>query len=734
MIELGKSSLIIGLICGVTSLSFYGLNIKQQRNWFTYARISYALMTIAILLSAAALMILLLKHQFQVQYVYENSSRDLPLFYLISAFWAGQEGSFLLWTLLSAGVGIPLIFMTQIYDNEDKVLFNYLLIEVVLILITIKSSPFKTFSQTPLDGAGLNDLLQNLWMVIHPPLIFLGYALYGTLYALAIAALWKGQYEEWIRPALPWTLMAWLALGIGIMLGGVWSYKTLGWGGYWAWDPVENASLIPWLTGTALFHGMILQLQRRRMQRTNFLLAIISFLLILYGTFLTRSGILANFSVHSFTNLEFDSIVLGLIAFFLLYGGYFYSSHSRQIPISKSSIAILSKEFSVIIVIGLLIISSSFVFMGTSSPILTGLLGKASNVTADFYNTTHIPIGILLAVFIGICPLVNWQRTTKKQLLLQLLVPLLLALVITALAIKAGSKNPVALLFIFASCFAIFSNAVLMLKSRLRKRVPWSSSLSHMGFGFLVIGIIVSSLFDDSKTVNLAENHPVEIHNYRFTFKGVHVLPDGRNQMVIELQQKKSISVATPTMYYSKRNEGVMAEPYVYRTLLEDIYISPLEYRPGIPRGVYRLIKGTPEQIGNYVFTFMRFRFPPVSSPMHGMMIEAEIQVVKTGAQKSAPHVIRPRFVAMSLPTEQKPVTLQNGEISLRILQVNADPPGSIVVSIEGIADEAVRQNVPAQLLVEISRKPLINFLWLGMVCIVVGGLIAVRRRIGELK
>jgi len=192
----------------------------------------------------------------------------------------------------------------------------YVLVHTVLMVLLLRATPFRLLPVVPVDGAGLNPLLQDPWMVIHPPIVFIGYALYAVPFVYAMSALARDEYSEWAKPALAWTVAAWLFLGAGIIIGAKWAYATLGWGGYWGWDPVENASLVPWLSGAALMHTLIVQRERGKMVRTNIVLAVVSFMLIAYATFLTRSGVLSDFSVHSFASLGLSSCLVSACVLF----------------------------------------------------------------------------------------------------------------------------------------------------------------------------------------------------------------------------------------------------------------------------------------------------------------------------------------------------------------------------------------------------------------------------------
>jgi cytochrome c-type biogenesis protein CcmF len=239
---------------------------------------------------------------------------------------------------------------------------------------------------TPMDGQGLNPLLQNPWMVIHPPVMFIGYASLGIPFAFAIAALWMQRYDEWTKVSMPWVLLSLGSLGTAIMLGGYWAYETLGWGGYWGWDPVENASLVPWLATLALTHGMLLQRGRGRFRRLNLVLAIASFLLVVYATFLTRSGVLADFSVHSFVDLGITGMLVFNMGFFLLMSVGLLLYRWREIPAEVGDEPFISRTIFFVVGILLTILIGVVVLFGTSAPLISRLWGAPAQVGPDFYN------------------------------------------------------------------------------------------------------------------------------------------------------------------------------------------------------------------------------------------------------------------------------------------------------------------------------------------------------------
>ncbi|HYV40993.1 MAG TPA: cytochrome c biogenesis protein CcsA, partial [Thermoanaerobaculia bacterium] len=322
------------LLAGLASIYFYFRADRGQAEALSLARSAYMAFATCIVAAAGTLMALLLQHRFDISYVNSYSSRDLPIYFLISTFWAGQEGSFLLWCFWGAIIG--LFVWRSAREQEAPVMIVYLSTFIGIVAILCKQSPFKLLPPpAPADGVGLNPLLQDPWMVIHPPVMFSGFASLSVPFAFAIAALWKKRWDGWVTRAIPWALFTFLALGTAVLMGGYWAYKTLGWGGYWGWDPVENTSLVPWLCTVALVHGMFLQRARKRHRKVNLIVACFAYLTILYGTFLTRSGILADFSVHSFIDLGITAWLVGILLGFVGLSALCIAWRWREIPVTQ---------------------------------------------------------------------------------------------------------------------------------------------------------------------------------------------------------------------------------------------------------------------------------------------------------------------------------------------------------------------------------------------------------------
>ncbi|MGZ6972034.1 MAG: cytochrome c biogenesis protein CcsA, partial [Thermoanaerobaculia bacterium] len=413
-----------------------------------FARRLYYAYVFSVLLASFLLLTRLLSHDFRISYVASYSGRDLPFYYLFSTFWAGQEGSFMLWLFWGSIIG--LFVLRSAKEQEAPVMIVYIASFIGIVAILVKQSPFRFLAQIPPDGQGLNPLLQDPWMVIHPPVMFSGFASLSVPFAFAIGALWMKRWDGWVVRAMPWALFTFVTLGTAILMGGYWAYKTLGWGGYWGWDPVENTSLVPWLATVALVHGMFLQKMRAKHRKINIILAILAFCCILYGTFLTRSGVLADFSVHSFIDLGITGWLVGIILVFLVGGLGLLAWRWREIPVvpevdastgKEKEEPFLSRSVLFILSVTLFCASGLVILLGTSAPILTRIAGKASQVATSFYNVTHRPIAGLMALLLLLVPYLSWRGESGKSVIRKALVPGVVGLLSIGVFFAAGVRG-----------------------------------------------------------------------------------------------------------------------------------------------------------------------------------------------------------------------------------------------------------------------------------------------------
>jgi len=353
------------------------------------------------------LWLLIFENDFSVEYVASYSSTTLPTIYKISAFWAGQQGSFLLWLLVHAIIGAVLTFRR----TSTAALGIYFLLQSILVLLVLAKSPFAEHSAQVFEGVGLNPLLQDFWMAIHPPIIFVGYALLAVPFALSVGSLLtEAASRSWLEEARKWTLAAWAFLGAGIFIGGYWAYKVLGWGGYWGWDPVENSSLVPWLLAAVLLHLINLARKKSAVLSVAHVAATFTYALVIYGTFLTRSGILGDFSVHSFAGSNIGLSIALANALILIGGLVIIFIKAKDFPQGKMYDAHGESSFAILLGCLLIIFIAAIVWIGMSMPLLSQLFGEAAAVDTDFYVKSTAPIALTLAALM-IYTFVKFGRT-----------------------------------------------------------------------------------------------------------------------------------------------------------------------------------------------------------------------------------------------------------------------------------------------------------------------------------
>jgi cytochrome c-type biogenesis protein CcmF len=744
MSNLGELTIWLGLIAiGISSGCYWLLNSREEDvlawNVARYSFIGFvALMTLA----SIYLMLAVLKHEFIYSYVTNYSSRDLPLQYLISSFWAGQEGSFLLWVLLGAWLGIFLMHMAG--DMEPQVMFIYNLNNLFLTILLIKQSPFKMLTAAPPDGQGLNMLLQDPWMVIHPPVVFLGYAAFTIPFAYAVAALWRREYDNWIRLALPWTVFAFVSLGAGIIIGGYWSYKVLGWGGYWGWDPVENASLLPWLVGIALMHSMILQQTRGKLRKTNFVLAAFSFLLIIYCTFLTRSGILADFSVHSFQDLGITGWLVFFMFAFLALTLWFFASRAREIPVSKKgeNFSYFSREFGLIAAMIILCLSAVITGVGTSAPLITRLAEKASKVSTEFYVDTNMPLAILMVLLLSFVPLLAWGKNNFSKLSRKLIWALVGAVVSWIITLYYGYPGMAVLVLAILAGGATGMNLHLAIKL-IRKKITMSAgAIAHLGVGLMFVGIIASSVYDRSEKLLLAQGTVKPALGYEMKFHGPEYSEEPRGvrlDLPVNVKKGNTEFIAQPDIRSENSPDGQgrrFTRPHIRRGLVSDLYISPVEFKPGgdetsSTAKELELKKQQKLQFQDYEITFTGFDISGMTAGQEqdqGVSVGADLVVSYKGEDPVAmkPVVIKGKDGWSSVPARLP----GPAEAYLALTQIEASA-GIIVLDYQGPAstpDKTAEKSPPA-IIAEVSIKPGMTVLWLGTFLILLGGGIGVARR-----
>ena len=445
MTLLGQFALWTAFLVGVWGswLAFSGRWQDRPELVGTITRTTYALL-LCLAVAAAALWVGIIGHDFNIEYVAAYTSRNLPDGYLVSALWAGQKGSLLFWAVVLSLFGALAQWLTsRRYADLLPYVAGVTSIVVVFFVAVMlfSANPFDRLAFTPADGRGLNPQLQNVGMMIHPPMLYLGYISITVPFAFAIAALMARRLDTgWLHAIRKWTLVSWLFLSVGITLGMWWAYVELGWGGYWAWDPVENASLLPWLTMTAFLHSVMIQEKRGMLRRWNMWLIIGTFLLSIFGTFITRSGIIA--SVHSFTQSNVGYfflaflIVVGVLSFTLLYTRWPALEADSRLE------SVLSRE-SAFLFNNLLFVGIAFsVLWGTLFPILSeAVQGTKITVGPPFFNRVNIPLGLLLLGLTGVGPLIAWRKASSANLRRQFIAPVGAGVVVLAVMVALGVRD-----------------------------------------------------------------------------------------------------------------------------------------------------------------------------------------------------------------------------------------------------------------------------------------------------
>ena len=532
-------------------------------------------------------------NDFSIAYVAKTSNLQQPLVYRLSGVWGGHEGSLLLWIfMLSSWTalvarfsrGIPVIMVA-------RVLAVLGLINVGFLSFTLfTSSPFERLLPAPADGQELNPLLQDPGFLIHPPMLYMGYVGFSVVFAFAIAAMLSGKLDTaWARWSRPWTTVAWLFLTIGIVLGSWWAYYELGWGGWWFWDPVENASFMPWLVGTALIHSLAVTEKRGALKAWTVLLAILAFSLSLLGTFLVRSGVLT--SVHSFASDPTRGLYI-LCFLLVVIGGslLLYALRAHRLT-SDVHYSMMSKETALLLNNILLVVTAFMVLLGTLAPILMDALGKKISVGAPYFDFWFVLLTVPLAIIVGIGSISRWKRDDigrfTRQLLIILCVSAIASGIITnSLSIEGFSVGAFAglSLAIWVMLWAIYS---LMERLKNQKslwsglgKIPasiWGMAIAHFGIAVFIIGVTHVNSYSVEKDLRLAPGQTYEVGGFTFTFNGVqkvsaqnYVANEGRfdvtqpNGQQFELRPQKR--------FYSSGNP--MTEAAIDTTLKRDVYVS----------------------------------------------------------------------------------------------------------------------------------------------------------------
>lgn len=553
--ELGQFALILAFCLAVLQILLPLLKSSVLTRPLAFGQVFF------IFFAYSCLTIAFISNDFSVAYVANNSNIELPLFYRVTGVWGAHEGSLLLWITILAIWMLLVTVQSKKYPEAMRVTVLSVLALVnsgFLLFILLTSNPFKRYLPVaPLQGVDLNPLLQDIGLAIHPPMLYMGYVGFAVVFAFAIAALVTGRLDAtWVRWVRTWVMGAWCFLTLGIVLGSWWAYRVLGWGGWWFWDPVENASLLPWLTGTALFHGLLVTEKNGQLKTWIILLAIVAFVLSLLGTFLVRSGILI--SVHAFADDpargRFLLIFLAIIIFAAL---LLYALRAHKFS-AASNAALLSRETFLLFNNIILIIMMSTVLLGTLYPLILDALnlGKLS-VGAPYFNTVFIPLGIPMLVAMGIGPLCYWQQIDSKILLRRLIWPvgLILAIIFLFALIKTTAIPILVILGTGLASWILVTtlqHVLLQAQQKITLRLM-GMVLAHLGVAVCLLGITLTSQYKVEREVQMQFGDVVNVGAYQFKFLGLQNITGPNYQALDGIFQVNKNNSLVNTLHAEKR-------------------------------------------------------------------------------------------------------------------------------------------------------------------------------------
>ena len=494
-----------------------------------------------VLLASIALLHALVTHDFELDFVYSYTSSDMSLVYIIGAFWAGNVGSLLFMTLALSVFGAIMVIQNWRKKGELVSYASSIIaaIEVIFLLMLIAvANPFEKLAAVPLEGRGLNPLLENPGMLIHPPTLLIGYVAFAIPFAFAIAALISGRLgDQWIKDSRKWTIFAWLTLGIGNAIGMWWAYVELGWGGYWAWDPVENAGLLPWLLGTAFLHSVMMQRKRGMFKIFSMTLIIAAFTMCIFGTYLTRSNLLS--SVHTFGDTGVEPYFLTLL-FVIIAGSVGLLIYRwKELRDDNKLSSILSREAAFLAANILFVAATVIVFLGTMWPKITRTFGTEKEWQTSQFNVYVGSIFMLIILIMGICAVIGWRRASVGPLKNKFLIPLIGALLLCIVLAIVGVHEWYALIFFPLLAFVAFTILIEWYRGvRARRRVKgenppkaffklitsnrarYGGMIVHLGIILMAMGIIGSYFYNTETEASLEEGQSMTIQEYTLTYDG----------------------------------------------------------------------------------------------------------------------------------------------------------------------------------------------------------------------
>lgn len=768
----GKLGHFLIILAFATSLAaclayFFGTifrkDTQKSYSWISFGRKMFVLHAVSVLGILITLLIIIHSHLFEYKYVWEHTSKSLPTYYQFSAMWSGQEGSTLLWMFWHGILGCILIFKAKEWESPvlsivalAQVLLGSMLLGIYIFGYRMGSSPFALMRDTmdiPIfkmnpdwvadDGTGLNPSLQNYWMVIHPPTLFLGFAACTIPAAYALASLWLKNFTDWIKPVLPWSLFALMVLGAGILMGGAWAYEALSFGGFWAWDPVENASLVPWLILAAGIHTLMAYKHSGYSLHATYIFFITTFLMVLYSSFLTKSGVLGEASVHSFTDLGMSGQLVVIILAFLIPSAYLLINRTikKEIPGKQEEEKLTSREFWLFIGALVFIFASIHITILTSFPVINKVFNTKfappSNIK-EHYNDVQIWMAALVAFGSAFTQFLKYKKSSVQAVVKRLTPAFIVAILLTLVVVLPYKMYRIDyVLLVFCGWFALLSNAQYIFQVLHGKWGISGGSISHLGFAVMMIGILISqgrqhvlsinkygidygkgfSEKEIAENILLYQNEPVMMGKYRVTFLG-----DSTNDKNIyfnvkyeELDKKGNVYntfVLSPNILMNNKM-GNTPVPSTRKTIASDLYThitsAPLKE------------DGSPiDSVVEETYTVAVGDTIPASrclAVLEGINPDADIK----GFQKLPKDIAigaKMKFISLDTTFNIEPVYLVREVVATSIpARIEKQHVSFSIIKIlpqENKMQVLVQQKLNKFIIMKAIRFPYINVLWLG--------------------
>ncbi|MCG9899989.1 MAG: cytochrome c biogenesis protein CcsA [Hydrotalea sp.] len=773
----------------------------EKTNWLKIARLSFLLETVAVLGKFITLYYIISHHLFEYKYAWTHSDLQLQTEYLLSCFWEGQEGSFMLWSFWHCVLGWILIWKAGEWEPGTMTVISFAQFALASMLLglyffgsKVGSNPFvlmrnenmikpenfpvgfdangvlrADYLQFIKNGQGLNTLLQNYWMVIHPPVLFLGFATTIVPFAYAMAGLMKKQHH-WIKPAIPWAAFSAAMLGTGIMMGAAWAYESLSFGGYWAWDPVENASLVPWLTLVAGLHTNVIYKNSGYSLRSTYFFYIITFSLILYSTFLTRSGVLGDTSVHAFTDLGMNTQLLLFVLVFLIPALYLFIRNYKQIPAIHKEENTYSREFWMFIGSLVLFLSGMVIIAKTSVPVYNKLFGTSIAPPEDVefsHNQIQIFVAIVIGLLTAFTQYLKYKDTPKAFLGKKIWIPTVLSVLISlSISIwgdisytKKGPGFLFAIHFaIFAAVYATIANASYIWLGLKGKVKAAGASVAHVGFGMVLLGILISSskkevlswnttgiaVFKKDKNEDPAENitlfkgQPTDMGQYMVTYTR-DTINDRERKRFFEIDfaskdGKENFQLYPDLIKNNKGMEGFAANPDARHYWYKDIFVY-ISYFAENNQKDTASFKNREVKVGDTLFYsngLLVFNDvavnPEAESSKYGPDETALFLNLTAYAKDGRQYKASPGIALKGNELRNLPDTLVSQSLVVQFNKVIDQANGKLEI---GIKESAA---VTDLITLKVYQFPMINVLWLGIIVMVIGFFMSVYQRIKSSK